>query len=254
MSKYIKYNECEVKINDKNIFALSADLSASSSSSSEILYGGKLSEYSASSELQASVSFEYYVTGEIDDIRLLTGNIACSGEFGGISFSGAYLNNYSVKINPYLPVVFSAQFAIYSGYKNTLSTGSFSSNSLELSNGAYTLLSNINNSNIGLNNPQEIDYSINCERVPNYVIGSEFPQDVRYGMITKQLSVKGEDIGSLINFSGRDVAAINIQPRTLNNISRGQPIKCSGVIKSQSLDVSKNGLVNGSISITERIR
>ena len=254
MSKYVKYNECEVKINDKNIFALNADLSAGTASYSEALYGGELGSYSSPSELQATVSFEYYVTGEIDDIRLLTGDIPCSGEFGGISFSGAYLNNYSVKIEPYLPVTFSASFSIYSGYRNVLSTGSFTSSSIDLANGAHTSTSNITYGNVGLDNPQQIDFSISCERKPNYIIGSEYPQDVRYGSVDKKLSIRGEDIGSLINFSGRDIASVNIQPRTLNNISRGQLIACSGIVKSQALNVSKNGLVNGAIEIVERVR
>ena len=254
MSKYVKYNECEVKINEENIFALSASLSASSSSSANVVHGGIVESYSSAVESSTTVSFEYYITGEIDNIRNLTGDISCSGEFGGIQFSGAYLTNYSVSIRPYLPVVFNASFNIFSGFNNTLSTGNFTSDSLELANGAHTTLSNINSSNVGMDNPQEINYSIACSRIPNYVIGQEFPQDVRFGSVEKSLSLKGENIGSLINFSGRDFAKIEIQPKTNNNISRGQVIDCSGIINSQSLQVSKNGLVNGSVELLERVR
>ena len=254
MSKYVKYNECEVKINDENIFALNASLSARSNSDANILYGGAVDSYSSAVESQAEVSFEYYITGEIDNIRTLTGDISCSGEFGGIKFSGAYLNNYSVTIRPYLPISFNASFAIFSGYQDTLSTGSFTSDSLELANGAHTSLTNITSSNVGMDNPQEINYSINCLRQGNYVIGEEFPQDVRFGSVEKKLSLKGEDIGPLINFSGKDFAKISIQPRTHNNTSRGQLIECEGIINSQSLNVSKNGMVNGDIEIIERVR
>ncbi len=254
MSKYIKYNECQVKINDENIFALNASLTSDSSSEPLVTYGGKVEGYAPNSQLNSTVSFQYYTTGEIDKIALLTGNIPCSGEFGGIKFSGAYLTDYSVEIKPYLPVSFSANFIIYSGYQNVLSTGSFSSDSLELANGAHTQLTNFNNGNIGLDNPQSISYSVLCERTPNSEIGKEFSSNVRYGSVEKSLSIEGENIGSLINFSGKDFAAVSIQPKTLNNLSRGQLIECSGIIRSQSLDVQKQGFVNGKIEIIDRVR
>ena len=77
MSKYVKYNECEVKINEENIFALSASLSASSSSSANVVHGGIVESYSSAVESSTTVSFEYYITGEIDNIRNLTGDISC---------------------------------------------------------------------------------------------------------------------------------------------------------------------------------
>jgi hypothetical protein len=254
MSKYIKYNECQVKINDENIFALRASLSADSPSESQMTYGGKIESYKANSYLGSKVSFEYYATGEIDNIYNLTGDISCSGEFGGISFSGAYLTDYSVNISPYLPVSFSADFVIFSGYKNELSTGAFTSNSLELANGAHSDISNFNYNNIGLDNPTSISYSVSCERVPNHEIGNEFSSNVRLGSVVKNLSIEGENIGSLINHSGQDIAGVSVQPKTLNNLSRGQLIECSGIIKSQSLSVEKNGFIKGSIEIEDKVR
>lgn len=254
MAKYIKYNECEVSINGNKIFALNANLSADSFVDGNVEYGGNVESYKASSELSSSVSFEYYVTGQQDHIVNLTGDIPCSGSFCGVEFSGAYLSQYQINIEPYAPVTFNASFNIYSGYRSTTSTGSFSSDSLELANGAHTNLTNISSINVGLDNPQSIEYVVDCAREPCYVIGKEFPKDVRDGMVQKQISIRGENVGELINFSGKDFARIEIQPRTHNNLSRGQLITCQGVIKNQQLSVSKGGLLNGSIEIIERVK
>jgi len=254
MSKYIKYNECEVSINQDKIFALNAALSSDSYVDANVVYGGQVESYNSNAELSANVSFEYYVTGEQDPIASLTGNTPCSGSFCGIDFSGAYLRNYNVNIEPYTPVTFNASFVIYSGYKNTTSTGSFNSDSINLANGAFTQLVNVDAINLGLDNPQSIEYSIICDRDPCYAIGKEFPTNVLGGQVEKQISIRGENVGSLINFSGKDFAQIEIQPRTNNNLSRGQLITCSGVIKNQSLNISKGGLLNGSIELIERVR
>lgn len=254
MAKYVKYNECIVSINEEKIFALNASLSSNSSTKANVVYGGDVETYQAPSELSASVSFEYYVTGESDVISNLTGDISCTGSFGGINFSGAYLTNYSINIEPYMPVTFKADFNIYSGYQDLLSTGQFGSGKLNLANGAHTSLTNINYTNLGMDNPQRIDYTVTSERFPNYVIGEEFPQDVRLGSVVKEISMNGEDIGKVINFSGQDFAQIEMQPETNNNLSRGQLITCNGIIKNQNLSVSKGGLVNGNIEIFEVIR
>ncbi len=252
--KYVKYTECEVLINEEHVFALNASISANSNLTPSIVYGGGLESYAPVSEMSANLGIEYYVTGDVDNISMLTGDIDCSGKFGGIEFSGAYLNSYQVDIEPYMPVKFSANFVILSGYNQNLSTGSFDSESIELANGAHSLLNNINYSNVGLDNPVSISYSVSCERVPNYEIGNEFPSNVRFGSVSKNLSIAGEDIGDLITYSGKEIAGISIQPKTLNNLSRGQLLECSGVIESQELGVSRNDFVKGSIQIMERVR
>jgi len=251
---FVKYTECPVSINGDNIFALNASLNAASQVVANITQGGNLEDYSPTAGLGAGVNFDYYVTGLEDGIASLTGDIACSGEFGGIKFSGAYLQDYSVKIKPYVPVEFSAKFVIYSGYSQELETGSFEANEINIANGAKTSLTNITQANIGLDNPVSIEYAVHCDRDANYTIGGEFPSDVRFGKVTKQLSIDGENIGSLISYSGKDFAGISISPKNINNISRGQTLDCSGIISAQTLSVEAGGIVNGNIEIMESTR
>lgn len=251
---FLKYTECPVSINGEEIFALSAKLSYTASVSPDIVQGGSLNGYSAKSPPSAALELDYYVTGLEDSLSYLTGDVSCTGEFGGIKFSGAYLSSYSVSIQPYVPVQFASSFLIYSGYNSSIESKSFSSEETDFANGAKTQTSNITQSNIGMDNPVSINYSVNCERIPSYVIGSEYPKDVRFGKITRQLSLEGEGIGEFINYSGKEVAEISISPKNIDGVSRGQSINCSGIINSQNLSVSAGGVLNGAISIMEVTR
>lgn len=252
--KYIRHQECEIEINGEKFFAKSASLSTSTSVEAVRTYGGELRNYLASSAAESSVSFSYYLTGEKDPIGFLTGGLSCSGRFCGIEFSGAYLTSYSIDIAPYRPVEFSADFNIYSGFNQETSTGSFKTDPVTFANGAYTELNNFNKKNIGLEFPTNINYSVQCERVPNYVIGQEYPQDVRHGAVSKAVSIRGENIGSVITYSGKDFAKVSISPKTIDYAARGQTIECEGIIKSQDLDISSKGLMEGNIEIIESQR
>lgn len=252
--KYIRHQECEVEINQQKIFAKNAQLSSTSSSTENRVYGGELRYYAASSPLSASVNFDYYITGKEDLIANLTGDMPCSGRFCGIEFSGAYLSNHSIKIEAYKPVQFNASFAIYSGYRGETQTGSFGGSSTGLANGAYTELLNFNKNSIGIDFPQSISYDVECERTPNYVLGSEFPSDVRYGAVKRKMSVEGENIGAVINFSGRDFGEMIVSPRNIDYAARGQTLRCRGIINSQNLNVHSNGLLKGSIEVMESLR
>lgn len=252
--KFIKYTECPISINGESFFATKAGLSSTASLTDNIVEGGSLEGYSPDGPLGAAVDFEYYVTGSNDSILSLTGNLPCSGSFGGIKFSGAYLTQYSININPYLPVLVNATFDIFSGYSSSLSSSSLESSSIDIANGAKTELLNIDSVNIGMDNPVSISHSITCERVADHTIGSEYASSVRLGAVVRNINLNGENIGALISYSGRDFAQISIAPKTINNLSRGQTIFCSGIITDQKLDVSADGTAAGAISITERIR
>ena len=252
--KYIKYTECPISINGENLFAFSASLDSSASVVEQRVIDGELQGYSPTGPASDSVNVEYFATGSGDSISLLTGDVFCSGEFGGIKFSGACLTRYSFGIRPYAPISISASFNIYSGYSEELSAKSFTGSLIDVANGAQTDLLNISHASVGMDNPVSVSYSIRCERTPSYQIGNQFPDNVILGSVDKTLTLQGENIGSLISYSGKKVARIEISPKSINNISRGQSGSCSGIITSQSLAVSRNGTVNGSISITENYK
>ena len=251
---YIKYTECPISINGERFFATTASLSSSAAVSPDIVEGGGLESYNPNSALTASVNFNYYVTGSNDSVMALTGDASSSGSFGGINFSGAYLSSYSISISPYVPVHISAGFSIFSGYSQVLSADPLNLDSIEIANGAKTELLNINEVNVGMDNPVDISYSINCERSPSYIIGQEHPSHVLLGKVSKEMTLRGENIGSLINYSGRDFAKISITPKTINGLSRGQSMTCGGIIREQALAVSAGGTAEGTISILERVR
>jgi hypothetical protein len=45
-----------------------------------------------------------------------------------------------------------------------------------------------------------------------------------------------------------------VSPRNIDYAARGQTIRCGGIITSQNLSVSSNGLLGGSIEAMESLR
>lgn len=250
---YIQYNECVVQVNDQKVFALEASISNVSNITASKIYGGGFREYSAANQIDSTMNIQYYTTGTQDFIAELTGNSPCSGSFGGIEFSGAYLNSYQINMEPYKPVVHTASFTMYSGFNGLTKTGSFEEDPGKLANSAYSELINFNKNSIGVDFPKLINYSINCGRTPSYSIGSEFPRYVTLTSISKKMRIEGEDIGELITFTGKRSAQLSISPRNIDYEARGKELSCLGVIKNQNLGMSKNSVLNGDIEVEEEI-
>tara|TARA_R110000824_G_scaffold263400_2_gene452132 strand:+ start:4574 stop:5335 length:762 start_codon:yes stop_codon:yes gene_type:complete len=251
---FISYSDCPISINGENFYALSASISSNTQLVPNRVMGGELESYSPVGPLASKLAVDYYVTGKNEKILFLTGDVSCSGSFGGIEFSGAYMTDYSVSIMPYNPIIISSRFDIFSGHNKTLSSSSYSSTGIDVANATKVDLGNFNYDNLGFRNPIGIDFGISCERIPNYVIGSEFPQDIRLGKVTKSMGVLGENIGEIMTYEGKNTAQMSITPKTINNLSRGQTLTCSGVIQEQNISVSSNDQVNGRISIIEEVR
>jgi len=250
---FIRYTECPISINGENFYATRATLGSMASLHPNRVVGGSLEGYGPTSAIADSVNLNYYVSEANDSVMSLTGNLPCSGSFGGINFSGAYLTKYSISIVPYSPIEVSVSFNIYSGFSGSLNgqSGDFNTSLIDIANGAHTDLLNFNSLKMGMDNPVSIDYNIDCQRTPNYVIGEENPRYVILGTIDKSMSIKGENIGDLISYSGRSSASMSITPKNINNLSRGQTLECGGVIYSQNLSVSAGGIVDGTIGISE---
>ena len=254
MSKFIRYTECPVKVNEDFYLAKRASIGANASVEVPIQFGGKIGGATGVGPERSEFFIQYFVTGESDPIANLTGKQSCSGSFGGIEFSGAYLTNYHVSIQPYAPIEMSARFMVVSGFRDNLQESSFSEDDYTIANGADVDLTNMTYLNIGMDNPVDITYEVACERIPNYVIGSPYPHSVHLGAVEKYLDVNGEDIGDVINYEKKDIAEIRISGSDYKGRSRGQTLSCSGSIESQRLDVSVGGVVNGQVSVKEVVR
>lgn len=272
---YIGYEKCIVEINGEKVFAINASISAASNSQENITYGGEMRgrvprffnqpgdegntlvrDYAAEAPLESSLSLRYYITGEEDPIASLTGEASCQGKFGGISFSGAYLTSYAMRMEPYKPIIHSADFRIFSGFKNQLKEESFGdqTDQIDLSNGSYSELSNFNQQNIGMKFINSVDYYISCERLPSYVVGEEFPEYVIQGKILKSLRVEGENIGDVITYTGKKITKLEISPKTIGKEARGKDLFCSGVLVYQNVNVSKNDFLAGGVEVIESVK
>jgi hypothetical protein len=266
MSRYIEYQECEVEIGGKKVLAQSAAISINANIEANRAYGGDFrygQHYSASSVETATLDLEYYIVDAgKDHIEQFTGQKYADGKFCGIEFSGAGLTSYSVSMKPFEVVKYKATFTIYSGYDQRsngaegVADPSIGRDEFyeKFANGAYSELINFNKENIGLDFPSSIDYSVSCQRVPKYIIGDRYPRSVALSKVERKMSIAGENIGSIISFSGKDFATVKLSPKNIDKAARGQDVTCNGIITSQSLSVSAEGVLAGTIGIYESLR
>lgn len=269
--KYIKFEECEIEINGSKLMATDVSVSASSRSLENRVYGGELrgqipkffkdeegstdlSNYTSDSPLDSSLNVRYYITGKTDEIANLTGEAPCSGRFCGIEFSGAYLSSYGVRMESFNPVLYSADFLIYSGYKKTTQPSSNNTPITGLANAVYSEMNNFDYKNIGMDNPNSVDYYVSCERVPNYVIDKEYPEDVTLGRVLKSLRIEGENIGNFITYTGEHTTELTITNKNIEREQRGESLSCRGIITYQNLSISSRGVLAGGIEVIESVR
>ena len=269
--KYIKFEQCEIEIDGQKIMATDASISASSRSLENRVYGGELrgqipkffkdqdgttplSDYTSDSPLDSSLNIRYYLTGKNDHLAQLTGNISCSGRFCGIEFSGAYMSSYGVRMEPFSPVLYSADLLIYSGYNKITETGNNSLPITGLANTAYSNLTNFDYGNIGMDHATSIDYYVSCERTPNYVVDREYPEDVTWGRVLKSLRVEGENIGKFITYTGEHTAELTISNKNISGSKVGDELKCKGIVTYQNLSINTRGVLAGGVEVIQSVR
>jgi hypothetical protein len=187
-------------------------------------------------------------------------------------FKKTYLQNYSIKINPYQPVVVTANMISYDITNIEGSTLSSFGKVFEISNNAdqprYESLHGLTTSMISLDPnvlpdvKMSIDLNVDCQRTPIYTIGSKTPDGVMLNTVERTISIQGENINSVIDFNGKDVSSLKIfflplssLGQTANNetVKNTLSFEINGKVTSQQLSVSQNSPLNGKIVIKEPI-
>jgi len=129
-----------------------------------------------------TISITKYLTPN-DSIRYFTGIQPCNGMLiykgNNFSFENAYLTNYSMSCEAGQISVVQTDFDIYGriggNFQNTLTNLPAQPLNLDVSHfGNIHLQTDEGNTNRIVS----FDISINCERVPGYVLGSEYPTEV----------------------------------------------------------------------------
>lgn len=196
-------------------------------------------------------------------LKDLTGNIASDIYIADLQelypdekFSDCYLENVSVEITPFAPIMLTAEFTCLNPPigKDLGASPAFDNN---IASGiAYGYTTTINGgTSLSDPNRESIVYKINCNRSYTTTLGNETPTNVFLNSVEKEVSIKAPNINSFISHSGYG-EAININPKTLDGqdiLTDGFGLSSNCRIVAQNLSVQEGDVLAGDISLKEVI-
>lgn len=189
-------------------------------------------------------------------------------QIGNYFFWRCFLQNYSLKINPFQPVSVTANFIAYdidnvvnrefAGLPST----SFSPIQKDVTKPIYKALHGLTTAMIGTSEylpttKTNIEVNVDCGRTPIYSLGNKIPFNVILTTLERTTTVEGEGIGKAVTLNGSNAGSTNIYFQPLDN---SQPptdnahmlkFDINGRIISQDLSASQANMVNGRVVIKE---
>ena len=248
--------------------------------------------------LDAKISINFFATTSVFSgvnytateqlLSVLTGDVTSVIQIGGTRFSGCYLENLSMEIAPFMPTMMSADFiclntntspgllgdaevslppgdAIY--YANLAAL--YGEDILVYLNGSPALPENgmyyghhavVSGGNLLTNTRESLSYKINCTRSPVYTIGSVDATNCFLDSVSKEISIKSDNVAQFINYSGsannpNKETLITVNLLTPNQIPLVPPISFShnARIVSQNLSINAGDVLGGQVTLREII-
>lgn len=238
--------------------------------SSRILAANQNNNFRIGGELNTKINMSFLVCNQDNTIaggtwnlfsgihQYLTGDIFCSILIGNEYYNSSYLENASLEITPFAPIVCNAEFTCLNPPVNgpAITPNSFVYTDALSSGIAYGYTTTITSgTTLSDSNRESISYKINCNRSYTTSIGLSQPNNAFLNSIEKEMSIKARNIGNLIDYTGYG-EIININPKTLNDkdiISGGFGMSSNCRVLSQNLSVQEDGILAGDISLKEVI-
>ena len=191
--------------------------------------GQELDYYIQTGPKSASISTTVLpVTGA--GVNQFTGFLALTGDFTSGSFihvpsyrfEKCFLKSMSFSLEPWKPMFLEMQFDSYG-----LATGS----------GIYVY-----------DEYENLNFSIEIDRAPNFEIGSTYPTKVSVSKITKSLQINGvSNIDWLSDYQPNTTVSGSI------TMPDGNSFYMSGVLNSQTISIDSNGVAKGGLQIIEEM-
>jgi len=295
---FLKYSDIQVfanfttdgGINDllsaKHLFA-ATDISLNLDASTAVkrFLGGSRPEMNPQGPMEGKVSMSFFPMIETTSSLNLNvqkeNQLAFFGTTGDFTYGHSinisnfalkqvFLQNYSIKINPYQPVVISANFTAYDVTKledQTLQKGTsfqltknVNKPTYEALHGLTTVISSAATSDYLPETKTSVEINVECQRIPIYAIGNKFPSSVKLTSVERTISIQGEAVGKIMNLQGKDMPDLAIHFLPLSRLGQTPNLQnnvlsfnINGKILSQQLSVSQNSTLNGKIAIKEII-
>jgi hypothetical protein len=232
----------------------------------------------------------YTATQQI--LSILTGDVRSDIKIGSTVVPNCYLENLSMEIAPFMPTMMSADFiclstnfdsdslgAIKSADPTTLPPGDaiyyqnllsmYGEDVLVYLNGSSALPENgmyyghnvvITGGNLLTNTRETLSYKVSCNRSPVYTIGSIDATNCFLDAVSKEISIKSDNVNQFINYSGsadnpNKESLITVSLRTPNQIPLEPPLFFShnARIISQNLSINAGDVLGGQVTLREII-
>jgi hypothetical protein len=258
MSKFISYQNIDFRLDDKFFYANQVSLSMQASLSPVLLSDGSLLNYAPDGALVGSLSCEFYLTGAIPDFLNLTGShtSAITASFAGVSIPEVYAKSLSFNIEPFKPILMSAEFDWY----GNVQVANFNPNSQTLKNNieipnyianAYKSYLTYTNLGGGFGNTVSINYTASADRPSYYKVNSVFPFRVAKLNKKVEVSLSADSLGNNINYTGRAGSTVIYLKDTYGTLLDSFPV--SGLITNQKYDVNNGQYLMSSANIMQQV-
>ena len=244
-------------------------------------------QYVTSSPIVGSLSVNFYINeGNLPNFFNITGlalddtfppinDQKVTGFLGDFAFHNAYLTDFQFSLSPNALSQATASFDLYGNLsKDESLTESYYTSELyqqqSVPHGQNSQV--LGASAIGMEHVTALNYSINVSRNPAYEAPTcntiddnvgLFPKRVSRGPTNITMSLEAEGINPDLlaeGFNGQKTQiSVNIKDLNYLNFddnSAGlmQTFSCNGVVSDQSLSVSSQGYLNGSVTLTQNIQ
>lgn len=261
MSKFIKYENIDFRINNDVFYSNSVSVSLQSNISPVLLSDGSLLRYAPDNTVIGSLSTEFYLTDSFPSYLNTTSNSedSVSCQFAGIKIDNCYLKSLSFKVSNFEPVLLSAQFDWY-GTINTANTTTTLKPFVSTRNPSLTNISHSHHTFLmdadkvfGYDEIFSFDYSEKVDLLPFFANGEIAPFRVAKTNKTKSMSVDGNYFKktNVANIEGESVNCNLFLKNYQNTLLK--TFNISGKIESRSLNISSDGILQSTLAMTQRL-
>lgn len=261
MSKFIKYENLDFKINSDVFYSTSVKISLQSNIQPVLLADGSLLRYAPQETVIGSLSTEFYLTGSLpsylDVLDSSESYAICS--FAGISVNKCFIKSLSFTASQFSPILLTADFDWYGTINSANSTEALKPSYFNR-NPTLSGISHSNNSYIsdlsnvfGFNEIFSYSYTESCDRLPFFKNGEIAPFRVSKTNRSKNVSVEGNYFkqSNIAEIEGKDSVCDIYLKDYANNLLN--TFSVSGKIDSRSLNIETNGILQSSMSINQRV-
>lgn len=142
----------------------------------------------------------------LDDVITSTGSSSLTIKVGDNTFLDCYIDQYSIEVSPFQPVVLKADFSSYNPATGTQISGDYSPNDPEMDSDGIVYGHTCELSGtLGPVTYTKIDYIKRYDRTPVYTLGSINPTRQLIDNVEVEMRVDSTGLSSLISFGGEEI-------------------------------------------------